>query len=158
MKVIGTLMFIKQISYNFNKSTRTIVVQLLILSLMNYRIVIWSSTLETLLHNAKKLQHFATKVSVKCTMIYGHTYQKLKWLKIRKNDNLDCQWLLSGMVRQAPFSQRIYPKPHTHLEPEQTVVPEPSRYLDLNYEIYCLLVSSTVKACMLLHINLPHFF
>ena len=58
-KIMGLLMFIRQISDNFDKPTRIIVVQTLVLSLMNYCISIWGSTNVTLLHRVQKLQSFA---------------------------------------------------------------------------------------------------
>ncbi len=42
-KVMGTLIFINRISHNFDKVTRIIVIQSLVLSLINYCIVIWGS-------------------------------------------------------------------------------------------------------------------
>ncbi len=53
-KVVGTLMHIFSISLNFEKRTRTIVVQSLVLSLVNYCIRIWGTT-NTLLNNVQKL-------------------------------------------------------------------------------------------------------
>ncbi len=63
-KVMGLLMFIRRISDNFDKPTRIIVVQTLVLSLMNYCICIWGSTNVTLLHRIQKLQNFAAKVAI----------------------------------------------------------------------------------------------
>ena len=86
-KVMGTLMFINRISHNFDKSTRVIVVQSLVLSLIDYCIEIWGSTTETLLHNVQKLQNFAAKVAVGCSRKYDHVspiIKELKWLKIKE--------------------------------------------------------------------------
>ncbi len=55
-KVMGLLMFFSWISDNFDKSTRIIVVQTLVLSLMDYCTRIWNSTKVTLLHRIQKLQ------------------------------------------------------------------------------------------------------
>ncbi len=62
--VIGTLMHIYRISLNFEKRTRTIAVQSLVLSIINYCIRIWGTTNATLLSNVQKLQNFAVKVAV----------------------------------------------------------------------------------------------
>ncbi len=89
---MGALMFINRISQNFNKSTRILVVQSLVLSLINYCIVIWGTTNETLLHNVQKLQNFAAKVAVGCTRKYDHVtpfIKELKWLKIKEKHTLD---------------------------------------------------------------------
>ena len=91
-KVMGTLMFINRISHNFNKSTRIIVVQSLVLNLINYCIDIWGSTNETLLHNVQKIQNFAAKVAVGCSRKYDHVtpiIKELKWLKIKQKHTLD---------------------------------------------------------------------
>lgn len=91
-KVMGTLMFINRISQNFDKSTRVLVVQSLVLSLINYCIVIWGTTNETLLHNVQKLQNFAAKVAIGCCRKYDHVspiIKELKWLKIKEQHVLD---------------------------------------------------------------------
>ncbi len=62
-KVVGTLVHIYRISLNFEKGTRTIVVQPLVLSIVNYCIRIWSTTNATLLNNVQRLQNFAAKVA-----------------------------------------------------------------------------------------------
>ncbi len=53
-KVIETLMHIYRISLNFEKRTRTIIVQSLVLSIINYCIRIWGPTNTTLLSNFQK--------------------------------------------------------------------------------------------------------
>ena len=91
-KVMGILMFINRISQNLDKSTRIIVVQSLVLSLINYCIEIWGSTNETLLHNVQKLQNFAAKVAVGCSRKYDHVtpiIKELKWLKVKEKHILD---------------------------------------------------------------------
>lgn len=91
-KVMGTLMFINRISQKFDKSTRKLVVQSLVLSLINYCIVIWGTTNETLLHNAQKLQNFAAKVAVGCYRKYDHVtpiIKELQWLKIKEKHTLE---------------------------------------------------------------------
>ena len=91
-KVMGTLMFISRISHNFDKSTRIIVVQSLVLSLIYYCIEIWGSTNETLLCNAQKLQNFAAKVAIGCSRKYDHVtpiLKQLKWLKLKEKHILD---------------------------------------------------------------------
>ncbi len=71
-KVMGTLIFINRISNNFDKATRIVVVQSLVLSLINYCIIIWGSTNETLLDDVQKIQNFAAKVAVGCCRKYDH--------------------------------------------------------------------------------------
>lgn len=54
-KIMGTLMFINQVSYNFDKQTRKIIVQSFTLNSLNYCVGIWGSTNKTLLQRAQKL-------------------------------------------------------------------------------------------------------
>ena len=91
-KVMGTLMFINRVSQYFDKSTRTIVVQSLVLSLINYCIKIWGSTNDSLMNNVQKLQNFAAKVAVGCPRKYDHVtpiIKELKWLKVKEKHILD---------------------------------------------------------------------
>ncbi len=55
-KVVGTLMHIYRINLNFERRTRTIVVQSLVFRLGNYCIRIWDTRNATLLNNVQKLQ------------------------------------------------------------------------------------------------------
>ncbi len=50
-KVIGTLLFLNRIKDKFEKNARTMVVQSLSLSVMNYCLPIYGSTNNTLLHH-----------------------------------------------------------------------------------------------------------
>ena len=86
MKIMGLLMFINRISKNFDKPTRKIVVQSLVLSAINYCISIWGTTNTTLLHRVQKLQNFAAKVAVGGVRKYDHVtplMKELQWLKIK---------------------------------------------------------------------------
>ncbi len=60
-KVIGTLMHIYRISLNFEKRTRTIVVQSLVLSIINYCIRIWGTTNATFLSNVQNYKTLQPK-------------------------------------------------------------------------------------------------
>ncbi len=85
--VVGTLMHIYRISLNFEKRTRTIVVQSQVLSIINYCIKIWGITNATLLSNVQKLQTFAAEVAVGGARKYDHVspiIKELRWLKIKE--------------------------------------------------------------------------
>ena len=78
-------MFINSMSENFDKSTRKIVVQTLLLSVMNYCITIWGCCNKTHLHSVQKLQNFAAKLVIGGTRKYDHITplrKELKWLTI----------------------------------------------------------------------------
>ncbi len=55
----GILMYIDRIKDLFSSETRTIVVQTLVLSLMNYGMAVWGTTNKTLLMKVQTLQNFA---------------------------------------------------------------------------------------------------
>ena len=85
-KIMGTLMFINKVSENFDKPTRKIIVQSLVLSLINYCICIWGSTNKTLIHIVQKLQNFAAKVVAGGARKYDHVtpiIKELEWLTVK---------------------------------------------------------------------------
>ena len=57
-KVIGMLIYICRVSMNFDRTTRKVVVQSLVLSLIHYCIRIRGTTNITLIHKVQKLQKF----------------------------------------------------------------------------------------------------
>ena len=78
--------FTRRISDNFDKPTRIIVVQTLVLSLMNYCISIWGSTNVTLLHRVQKLRNFGAKVATGRASKYDHVtpiIKELQWMTIK---------------------------------------------------------------------------
>ncbi len=90
--VMGTLIYISRVSTNFDKSTRRIVVQALVLSLINYCIKIWGTTNSTLLHRVQKLQNFAARVAIGGMKKYDHVspaFKELNWLKVKQKHLLD---------------------------------------------------------------------
>ncbi len=105
-KVIGTLVHIYRISLNFEKRTRTIVVQSLVLSIINYCIRIRGTTNATLLNNVQKLQNFAAKVAVGRARKYDHVspiMKELKWLKIKEKYVFDtCTTMFKTMHGSYP--------------------------------------------------------
>lgn len=89
-KVIGTLLYINRIKHCFDKPTRIIVIQSLVLSLSNYCNTIWGTTNNTLINTTQKLQHFAIRVADGRARKYDHVtpiFQELKWLNV-KNTSL----------------------------------------------------------------------
>ncbi len=91
-KVIGILMFISSISHNFDKSTRIMIIQALVLSLMEYCIRIWGTTNDALISSVQKMQNFAARVAVGGIKKYDHVspaYRELEWLKIKHKHLLD---------------------------------------------------------------------
>ncbi len=61
-KVTGTLMYINRVKYCFDKSTRILVVQSLVLNLLSYCNTVWGTTNIILIDAVQKLQNFAIKV------------------------------------------------------------------------------------------------
>ncbi len=86
-KVMGTLMYINRIKHCFDKPTRILAVQSLVLSVLNYCITIWANTNTTLLTTAQKLQNFAIKVADGKAQKFDHVtpiFQELEWLNMKK--------------------------------------------------------------------------
>ena len=78
-------MFINRIKDNFNKSTRIIVVQSLVLSIINYGISIWGASNITQVERVQKIQNFAAKVALGGAAKSDHAtpfLRELQWLKI----------------------------------------------------------------------------
>ena len=91
-KTIGMLIYISRVSINFDKVTRTIIVQSLVLSLINYCIRIWGTTNTTLIKKVQKLQNFAARVSIGGMKKYDHVspaLEELKWLKVKQKHVFD---------------------------------------------------------------------
>ena len=110
-KVMGILMYINRISASFEKRTRIIVVQSLVLSLINYCIRIWGTTNETVIHNVQKLQNFAAKVAVGGARKFDHVspiIKELKWLKVKQkyifDTNTNVYKVLHGAYPEWLFS------------------------------------------------------
>ena len=91
-KAMGILFYINRIGNNFDKSSRILVIQSLVLSLVYYCIRIWGTCNETIIHNVQKLQNFAAKVAVGGARKYDHVtpfFNELKWLKVKQKHLLD---------------------------------------------------------------------
>lgn len=85
-KVIGVLMFINRIKDIFDKDTRVIVIQTLVLSLINYGLKIWGNTSDTLMQRVQRLQNFAAKVAAggyKRRDRATPVLRELQWLKMK---------------------------------------------------------------------------
>ncbi len=63
-KALGMLIYINRASVNFNKETRNIVVQSLVLNQINYCKSIFGTTNTTLLYKVQKIQNFAARVTI----------------------------------------------------------------------------------------------
>lgn len=85
-KVMGVLLFLNRIKDKFENETRTMVVQSLALSILNYCLPIYGSTNNTLLHRVQKLQNFAAKICVGGARRSDHAtpfITQLQWLKVK---------------------------------------------------------------------------
>ncbi len=86
-KALGTLIYINRVSMNFDKETRKIVVQSLVLSQINYCISKWDTINTTLLQTVQKLQKFAARVSTGGMRKFDHVspaLRELRWLKVKQ--------------------------------------------------------------------------
>ena len=81
------LMYINRVKSCFDRPTRILVVQSLVLNLLNYCNTIWGTTNTTLINAVQKLQNFAIKVADGRAKKFDHVtplFNELKWLSIRK--------------------------------------------------------------------------
>ena len=86
-KVTGILFYINRIKDRFETSTRIILVQSLVLSVLNYCSNIWGMTNKTQIERVQKLQNFAAKVAIGGARKYDHVspiLDKLEWLRMDK--------------------------------------------------------------------------
>ena len=86
-KVTGTLLDINRVKHCFDKESRIILIQSLVLSVLNHCNIIWGTTNTTLLTKIQKLQNFAIKVADGNARKYDHVtpiFRRLEWLNTKK--------------------------------------------------------------------------
>ena len=91
-KVTGILVYINRVSGQFDKSSRVLVVQALVLSVINYCIKIWGTTNNSQKLRVQKLQNFAARVAVGGLRKFDHVspaFEELKWLRIKQKHLFD---------------------------------------------------------------------
>jgi len=91
-KVIGTLLYLNRIGQWFETATRTMVVQSLVLSIINYCSRIWGTTNKTQIERVQKLQNFAAKVAYGGLKKYDHVspaFNQLEWLRVDNRYSYD---------------------------------------------------------------------
>ena len=117
-KVIGLLIYLNRISMNFDKASRKIVVQTLVLSHINYCIRIWGTTNTTLLQKVQKLQNFAARVAVGGLRKYDHVspaYKELGWVRIKQKHLMDVSIAMHKVVSgMCPAWLHSFPTVHTN--------------------------------------------
>ena len=85
-KVMGTLIYLNRVKDCFEPTTRSIVVQSLAMSIVNYCFTVWGSTSLVHLGKVQKLQNFAARVINGNIRKYEHVspfIKELGWLKIK---------------------------------------------------------------------------
>ena len=86
-ELMGTLLFLNRITRRFDKESRKIVIQSLILSILNYALKVWGSANKTNKLKVQRLQNFAGKVAVGGARRRDHAspiIERLKWLSMDK--------------------------------------------------------------------------
>ncbi len=92
---------------NFVKSSRIIVVQSLVPSIINYCIRIWGTTNATLIQTVQRVQNFAARVSVGGLKKHDHispAFKELGWLNTRQKQVLDVN------IAMYKFLNSFYPE------------------------------------------------
>ena len=91
-KVNGILMFLNRIQDKFDKATRTIVVQSLALSIINYCCRVWGMTTREQLDRVQKVQNFAAKIAHGGARKYDHVtpiLKDLQWMDVENKIAFD---------------------------------------------------------------------
>ena len=105
-KVSGILMYLSRIKDNFEDSTRIMIIQSLVLSVINYGIKLWGATSDLYLNKAQKLVNFAARVAVVGVRKYDHispTLQQLQWLKIKDKYTYEvCLFVFKVLKKEYP--------------------------------------------------------
>ena len=63
-KTTGLLYYLTRIKDRFDIQTKTMLIQAIVISILNYCLRIWGMTTKTQMEKAQKLQNFAVKVAV----------------------------------------------------------------------------------------------
>ena len=85
-------MFLNRIQNNFDKTSRIIIVQSIVISIMNYCLKVWGTTTQEQMDRVQKLENFAAKVAYGGARKYDHVtpiYKELKWLRMQDKVELD---------------------------------------------------------------------
>lgn len=113
-KVSGILVYLNRIKDHFEKCTRILIIQSLVLSVINYCIKIWGATSDLYLNKAQKLVNFAARVAVEGVRKHDHispTLQQLKWLKIKDKYIYEiCMFVFKVLKRECPSWLYDFPK------------------------------------------------
>ena len=91
-KTTGLLYYLNRIKDRFDLQTRTMLIQAIVISILNYCLRIWGMTTKTQMEKAQKLQNFAAKVAVGGVRKFDHVspiLEKLEWLKMEKKVFMD---------------------------------------------------------------------
>ena len=91
-KINGILMFLNRIKERFDRETRVIVVQSLVLSIINYCLKVWGLTSQQQIQRVQKLENFAAKVAFGDVRKYDHAtpvLRELGWLNINNKISFD---------------------------------------------------------------------
>ena len=153
-KVNGILMYVNRIKDYFNNENHAVIIQLLVLNILNYCNVIWSTTNITILKDVQKLQNFAAKVVDGKSKRYDHVtpiLKELKWLNVKDQAIHDTgitmfkyltnsypehlvtfpivMDIISSTTRQ--FDRLYIPKTNTHLRDRSLSVRDPKLWNSL---------------------------
>ena len=105
-KANGVLIFLNRIQDNFDRSTRTIVVQCLALSIINYCSKVWGMTTKEQLERVQRVLNFAAKIAYGGIRKYDHVtpiLKNLQWINIEKKIEFDiCAFIYKVINHMLP--------------------------------------------------------
>ena len=113
-KVMGILMYMSRIKDSIPYSTRLLVVQALVLSIVNYCSKIWGAASKCQLQKVQKLQNFAARIALGNVRKRDHItpyLNKLEWLKIENKYIFDiCVHVFKILNNKSPSWLYNFPR------------------------------------------------
>ena len=105
-KANGVLLFLNRIQDKFDKTSRTIVIQSLALSIINYCSKVWGMTTREQLERVQKTENFAAKIAYGGARKYDHVtpiLKDLQWMDIKDKISFDiCIFMYKVMNNMLP--------------------------------------------------------
>ena len=102
-KTMGVLIYLNRIKELFEPETRTIVVQSLALSLINYCFVVWGSASNVHLDKIQKVQNFAARIADGTARKFDHitpVLNKLGWMRVKDRYEYEICCLVFKITRK----------------------------------------------------------
>ena len=132
-KVMGILMYLNRIKDSLPYSTRLLVIQALVSSVINYCSKIWGAASKCNLQKIQKLQNFAARIALGNVRKRDHIsphLKKLEWLRIENKYIFDICVLMFKILNDS-FPSWLYSMPRVNELNNRTTRQENNLYIPL---------------------------